>query len=77
MSTTRFEASIFISNTLLKDMGTITRPLIRYQPTIDTRKNQNTSDVTPLLYNNVKLNNLIEEVAIMLSSAAILGPQGR
>ena len=65
MSTTKFEASIFILNTLLKDMGAITRPHKRYKPIIDTRKTQNTSDGTPLLYNIVTLNNLIEEVAIM------------
>ena len=58
-------------------MGAITRPLKMNKQTIDTRKNENTSDDTPLLYITVKLNNLIEEVAIMSSSAAILGPQGR
>ena len=56
MSTTKIEATIFILNTLLKDMGAITRPHKRYKPIIDTRK---TSDGTPLLYNIVKLNNLI------------------
>ena len=65
MSTTKFEASIFISNTLLKDMDGITRPFKRYKPIIDTQNNQNTSDGTSLLYKNVKLNNPIEEVAIM------------
>ena len=46
-------------------MGAITRPLKMNKQTIDTRKNENTSDYTPLLYITVKLNNLIEEVVIM------------
>ena len=46
-------------------MDGITRPFKRYKPIIDTQNNQNTSDGTSLLYNNVKLNNPIEEVAIM------------
>ena len=46
-------------------MGVITTPLKMNKQTIDTRKNENTSDDTPLLYITVKLNNLIEEVVIM------------